>query len=146
METTGFINMLLAVGAAIGFNGSSFEKGSTMPKYMSLLKCLNCGNYSAGQKMLHREDCIGPVVVEVITQKVAVYCLNCGGVVETEPRRCSSCGDVPFGPVYKEPTLSRMEKYVHLVMDALAKSQAGLELGEMPYQEPPDLESEEKGK
>lgn len=95
-----------------------------MPKDTSLLKCLNCGNYTAGQKMLHREDCIGPVVVEVIMQKVAVYCLSCGRIFHAEPRKCPSCGDVPFGPVYKEPILSRMEKYVHLVIDALAKSQA----------------------
>lgn len=93
-----------------------------MPKDMSLLKCLNCGNYVAGQKLLHRDDCIGPVVVEVITQKVAVYCLHCGRVVTTEPRTCS-CGHKPFGAVYKEPTLSHMEAVIHLLIDALAKAQ-----------------------
>jgi len=114
-----------------------------MPKDMSLLKCLNCGNYTAGQKLIHRDDCWGAVVVEVITQKVAVYCLSCGGVVETEPRKCTSCGDVPFGPVYKEPTLSHMEAVIHLLIDALAKSHAGPELHEMPAQQPPDPENKD---
>ncbi len=93
-----------------------------MPKDMCLLKCLNCGKYTAGQKLLHRSDCVGPVVVEVRTEKVAVYCLHCGRVVTTEPRTCS-CGHKPFGPVYKEPTLSHMEAVIHLLIDALAKSQ-----------------------
>jgi len=96
-----------------------------MPKDICLLKCLNCGNYTAGQKMIHRDDCWGGVVVEVRTQKVAVYCLACGRIVATEPRKCS-CGHMPFGPVYKEPTLLHMEAVIHLLIDALAKSQGHL--------------------
>lgn len=145
MEITGFINMLLAVGAAIRFNRCSSEKGSTMPKDISILMCLNCGRYSVDKCVKHANDCGGEVIVEVRTEQVGVYCTSCGRIVETEPHRCS-CGRAYFDPVYKQPTLSHMEAMIHLLIDALAKSQAGLELREMPYQEPPDLESEDKGK
>jgi len=94
-----------------------------MPKDICLLKCLNCGNYSVGESVQHRDYCAGPVIVEVITQEVGAYCIHCGAVVRTEPLRCSSCHHVSFDPIYKEPTLSHMEPMIRLLIDALAKSQ-----------------------
>jgi len=96
-----------------------------MPKDMSLLKCLNCGIYAAGQALQHRDDCPGSVIVEVITQTVAVCCLHCGATVGTEPGECSVCHFVAFAPVYKEPTLSHMETLIYQLLNALAKIQDG---------------------
>ncbi len=112
-----------------------------MPEDVSLLKCLNCGNYTAGQKMIHRDDCWGAVVVEVITQQTGVFCMHCGTIYSSEPERCSTvigfgesktkCFHASFGKVFKQPTLAHMEAVIHLLIDALAKSQ-----GHLP--DPPD--------
>lgn len=92
-----------------------------MSKDVSLVMCLNCNKYAADSALNHRLDCGTHVVVEVVTQRVGVYCLKCNTVYDAEPGSCT-CGHSWFEPVYKQPTLSHMEAVIHLLIDALAKS------------------------
>lgn len=109
-----------------------------MPEDVTLLMCLNCDNYaSPGKNIAHENDCCDHVIVEVITQQVGVYCEHCGITLASEPGTCA-CGFVCFRPVYKHPTASRMEEYIHILMDTLAKIQGGPELREMLHQQPPE--------
>lgn len=86
METTGFINMLLAVGAGIHFNACSFEKGSTMSKDKIRVYSLEviANGYSFYQESLIEspDDQPALVVARICCKIIAAW-----GAAEFEDRR-----------------------------------------------------------